>query len=97
MTPFVNAERLSSWIGVCPGNNESAGKRKHGHIRKGKYYLRRILCECASAGGKTKGTTFQSKFRDVSEKSINRPILPQNGSSDFCPPEEQAVLHRPTN
>ena len=63
MTPFVNAERLASWIGVCPGNNESAGKRKHGHIRKGNYYLRRILCECASAGVKTKGTTFQSKFR----------------------------------
>ena len=63
MTAFQRAERLASWIGVCPGNNESAGKRKHGHIRKGNYYLRRILCECASAGVKTKGTTFKSKFR----------------------------------
>ena len=62
LSAFARAERLASWIGVCPGNNESAGKRKHGHIRKGNYYLRKILCECAQAAVKTQGTTFKSKF-----------------------------------
>ena len=65
MSAFRKADRLASWLGVCPGNNESAGKRKHGHIRKGNYYLRRILCECAQAAVKTKGTTFKSKFKSL--------------------------------
>ena len=65
MSVFSRADRLASWLGVCPGNNESAGKRKNGHIRKGNYYLRRILCECAQAAVKTKGTTFKSKFSSL--------------------------------
>ena len=65
MDAFGRAARLASWLGVCPGNNESAGKRKHGHIRKGNYYLRRILCECATAAVKTRGTTFKSKFTSL--------------------------------
>ena len=35
MSVFGSAERLASWVGICPGNNESAGKRKTGRIRKG--------------------------------------------------------------
>lgn len=62
LNAFKTAEYLASWIGVCPGNNESAGKRRHGHIRKGNYYLRRALCECAQAAVRTKGTTFQGKY-----------------------------------
>lgn len=65
MSPFKNAEYLASWIGVCPGNNESAGKRKHGHIRKGNYYLRRVLCECGNAAVRTKETTFSSKYQSL--------------------------------
>lgn len=66
MSPFKTADRLASWLGVCPGNNESAGKRKSGRTRKGNYYLRRILCECANATVRTKGTTLQSKYRSLS-------------------------------
>ena len=66
MTPFKTAEHLASWLGVCPGNNESAGKRKHGRTRKGNYYLRRVLCECANAAARTKGTTLKSKYRSLS-------------------------------
>lgn len=62
---FKNADRLVSWVGICPGNNESAGKRKHGHIRKGNSYLRRLLCECANAAVRSKGTTFQSKYQSL--------------------------------
>ena len=63
---FANEERFASWLGVCPGNNESAGKRKSGRSRKGNIYLRRILCEAAQAAARTKGTTFQSKYNSLS-------------------------------
>jgi Transposase IS116/IS110/IS902 family. len=35
MSAFGSVDRLASWVGICPGNNESAGKRKTGRIRKG--------------------------------------------------------------
>jgi transposase len=62
MTRFVNQNRISSWAGVCPGNNESAGKRKSGKIRRGNRHLKRILIECAWATRKTNsflGRTFR--------------------------------------
>ena len=62
MTRFVSQTRLSSWAGVCPGNNESAGKRKSGKIRRGNRHLKRILIECAWATRKTNsflGRTFR--------------------------------------
>lgn len=65
LSSFRTASHLASWVGVCPGNNESAGKRKHGHIRKGNCYLRRILCECANAAVRSKGTTLQSKYQSL--------------------------------
>lgn len=75
MTVFERAERLASWIGVCPGNNESAGKRKHGHIRKGNYYLRRVLCECASVAVRSKSTTFQTKFASLKVRKSYKQAL----------------------
>lgn len=53
MSRFANGDHLSSWAGVCPGNNESAGKRKTGRGRKGNQYVRTILCEVAEAAYKT--------------------------------------------
>ena len=61
MTPFGSPDRLASWVGVCPGNNESAGKRKSGKVRKGNPYVRRLLCEFAQAARRTK-CAFKSKF-----------------------------------
>ena len=62
MSRFGSASRLASWAGVCPGNHESAGKRKSGKTRKGNRYLRRVLAECAWAAKKTDsflGRTFR--------------------------------------
>lgn len=61
MNAFGSADRLASWVGICPGNNESAGKRKSGHVRKGNCYVRRLLCEFANAARKTT-SVFKSKF-----------------------------------
>lgn len=54
MDAFGSAERLASWVGICPGNNESAGKRKNGRIRKGNAWVRRLLCEFAQAAARTR-------------------------------------------
>jgi transposase len=43
MDAFGSADRMASWVGVCPGNNESAGKRKSGRARKSNPYVRRLL------------------------------------------------------
>jgi transposase len=62
MNRFVTDTRLVAWACMCPGNNESAGKRKRGKTRKGNRYLRRMLVECAWAAGKTDsflGRTFR--------------------------------------
>lgn len=62
MTAFGHPDRLSSWAGVCPGNNESAGKRKSGRAGKGNPYVRRLLCEFAHAASRTT-SVFKSKFQ----------------------------------
>jgi transposase len=54
MDAFGSGEKLASWAGVCPGNHESAGKRKSGRKRKGNPYVRRILCEAANAAARTR-------------------------------------------
>ena len=64
MDVFGSADRLASWVGVCPGNNESAGKRKSGHVRKGNLYVRRLLCEFAHAASRTT-SVFKSKFQSL--------------------------------
>lgn len=61
MAVFGSAERLASWVGICPGNNESAGKRKSGHIRKGNAWVRRLLCEFAQAAARTR-CALKDKF-----------------------------------
>ena len=53
MSRFGSAGRLVSWAGVCPGNDESAGKRRRGSTRKGNRYLHRVLVQCAWAVRKT--------------------------------------------
>ena len=61
MTVFGSAERLASWVGICPGNNESAGKRKSGRIRRGNAWVRRLLCEFAQAAARTR-CALKAKF-----------------------------------
>ena len=53
---------MASWAGVCPGNNESAGKRKNSRIPKGNVYLKTALVEAASAAARAKGTYLRDKF-----------------------------------
>lgn len=62
MNVFQSVSQLASWAGVCPGNNESAGKRKSARIPKGNVYLKTALVEAANAAARTKGTYLRDKF-----------------------------------
>jgi len=62
MSVFQSVSQLASWAGVCPGNNESAGKRKNSRIPKGNVYLKTALVEAADAAATVKGTYLRDKF-----------------------------------
>jgi len=60
---FPSAEQLASWIGVCPGSNESAGQNHSGGSAKGNRFLRRLLCQAAQAAARTNGSHLQDIFK----------------------------------
>jgi transposase len=75
MAAFGTPDRLSKWAGVCPGNHESAGKRKRGKTAPGNRYVRAILCEIAWATTRTT-SQFKSKFQGlVIRRGTKRAII----------------------
>ena len=62
MAPFASAGHLASWVGMCPGNNESAGKRRSGRTTKGNKWLRVVLVQCAWAASRSKGTHLRQLY-----------------------------------
>jgi transposase len=62
MSQFRSQEHLCSWAGICPGNNESAGKKKSAHTRKANKYLKSLLCEIAHCAAKT-GSQFKGMYQ----------------------------------
>lgn len=63
MGAFASPAHLASWAGICPGNNESAGRRRHGKTRKGNMHLRTALVIAAIAAAKQRGSYLADKYR----------------------------------
>jgi len=65
MTRFATAGHLCSWAAMCPGHDESAGKRRSGKTRKANRYLRAALIQSALGASHTKGSALQARYYRV--------------------------------
>jgi transposase len=68
MRRFATASHLASWAGMCPGHDESAGKRRSGKTRKGSPALRHALIEAAHAAARTKNTYLAAQFHRIAAR-----------------------------
>ena len=62
MSSFATSSNITSWAGLCPRNNESAGKKKSQKILHGNTYVKSILCQCAWAAVRTRNTRIAKWF-----------------------------------
>jgi transposase len=65
MSRFPTAGHLASWAGMCPGNNESAGKHRSGRTRHGSKWLRKALVEAGQAAARTKDTYLAAQYAQI--------------------------------
>ena len=75
MSQFPDEAHLSSWAGVCPGNNESAGKKKSGKTQKGNSFLKGALTEAAWAASKTKNSSYNAIYHNLRRKGKKRSLV----------------------
>jgi transposase len=68
MTIFPDEHHLASWCGMCPGNEESAGRRLRTRMRKGNRWLRRALAEAAWAASRVKKSYLAAQYRRLAGK-----------------------------
>ena len=68
MSVFPTAAHLAPWAGICPGQNESAGKRKSAKTRKGSKWLRKTLTESARAAARTRESYLAERYRRLAAR-----------------------------
>jgi transposase len=81
---FPSAAHLASWAGICPGNNESAGKRKSGKTGKGDVWLRTALTEAAQAASHTKDTYLASQYQHLAARRGKKKAIVAVAHSILC-------------
>ena len=81
MARFPTAKHLASWAGMCPGNNESAGKPKNGKTTKGSHYLRAALVQAAWAASPQTGTYLAAQYQRLVNRRGKKKALMAVGQS----------------
>lgn len=75
MRQFPNSGKLANWIGTCPGNNITGGKRKSGQTCKGNPWARRVLVECAWSATRKKGSEAQRHYERLKPRLKHKRAL----------------------
>jgi len=75
MSQFASDKHLASWAGMCPGNNESAGKRKSGKTSKGNRYLRAVLVQAAWVASQQKETYLAAQYKRMVKRMGKKKAL----------------------
>jgi transposase len=65
MSRFASSRHLASWAGLCPGNNESAGKQRSGKSYRGNRWIKGVMTEIAWAATHTKGSYASTQYRKL--------------------------------
>jgi len=81
MAQFPNEHHLSSWAGMCPGNEESAGKRLRNRTTRKNRWLRRAITEAAWAAGRTKNSYLGAQYRRLAPRRGKKRALIAVGHS----------------
>lgn len=81
MSRFPSDKNLASWAGMCPGNNESAGKRRNGKTRKGSRWLRHALIEAAHGAAHTKNKYLKTQYHRIAAHRGKKKALVAVGHS----------------
>jgi transposase len=81
MTRFPSHRHAASWAAICPGNEESAGKRKTGRTRKGNRWLRTALVEAANAAGRTRDTYLHAQYLRIRHRRGHKKAIVAVGHS----------------
>jgi len=81
MKPFPTAKQLSKWSGMCPGNNESAGKKKSGRTPPGNHWLRQVLVQSAWAASHSKKSYLAAQYRRLAARRGKKRALMAVGHS----------------
>ena len=81
MSRFGDSAHLCSWAGMCPGNHQSAGKRKKGTTNPGNRWLRATLVQCAWAASRTRDKYLSSQFRRLVTRRGKKKALVAVGHS----------------
>jgi transposase len=73
---FASADHLASWAGMCPGNNQSAGKRRSGRMNDGNRWLKGTLNQCVWAASRKKDSYFAAQHRRItSRRGVKRATM----------------------
>jgi transposase len=68
LSSFPTVGQFAAWIGVCPGNNESAGKSKAIGARRGNPYLTAALCNAATSAARRRGSFFKAAYHRLKSR-----------------------------